>query len=165
MRNFWWLFLLLLALLLFGCKVNDGDESEVSLTSGNLILSSSHGDNGLAWGLTDCAACHPLMVIHRGADSIREMVRDKGYDSCTGCHGSNGTQQPRRCVLCHNGGDLPTHPLGDGINGHDFVKSASKPLRDEQCLTCHVAPDMDGVFEINRDLTRFADAAGPQERD
>lgn len=159
MRSFRLLYLLLTAFLLSGCEIDNSDKPVVSLASGNLILANSHGDNGSAWGLTKCAACHPLTIIHRHADRIRDIVRDKGYDSCTGCHGGNGTQQSRRCILCHNGNDLPIHPLGDGINGHDFVKSTSEPLRDEQCGICHVAADMDGVFEINRDLTRFPDAA------
>ena len=151
---------LLLSLLLAGCEADNGDTTVVSLESGNLILSDSHGGGGSAWGLTDCAACHPLALIHRRAERIRELVRDKGYDSCSACHGSNGTSLRRRCGLCHNGADLPARPPGDGGNGHDFVKGTREPLRDAQCLVCHVAADMDGRFEINRDLTRFADAAG-----
>lgn len=159
MKCYWLIFLLTAISVLAGCDLDDGDESVVSLASGNLIPGISHGDDGSAWGLSDCAACHPLSVIHRHADRVRDIVRDKGYDSCTGCHGSNGTQQSRRCMLCHNGGDLPAHPPGDGSNGHDFAKATSEPLRDGQCLVCHIASDMDGRFEINRDLTRFADAS------
>ena len=154
-----WLPLLLTMFVLMGCDI-DANEPTLSLASGHLILADDHGDDGSAWGLADCAACHPLTLIHRRAPRIRDLVRDKGYASCTGCHGGNGTQQPRRCVLCHNPGDLPTHPLGDGINGHDFVKSSRDPLADAQCLVCHVASDMNGRFDINRDLTRFSDASG-----
>ena len=159
MSRVWLSFLLLTVLVLPGCGI-DADESTLSLESGHLILGSGHGDGGSAWGLADCAACHPLTLIHRQAPRIRELVRDKGFDSCTGCHGGNGTRQPRRCVFCHNPSDLPTHPLGDGINGHDFVKPGRDPLADEQCLVCHVASDMNGRFDINRDLTRLADVNG-----
>ncbi len=157
MSRIWLLFLLLMVLLLSGCDMN-GNASTVA--SGHLILDSGHGDDGSAWGLPDCAACHPLALIHRRVSRIRDMVRDKGFDSCTGCHGGNGTQQPRRCVFCHNPGDLPSQPLGDGVNGHDFLKSGREPLSDGQCLVCHVASDMNGGFDINRDLTRFNDANG-----
>ncbi len=151
--------LLPLILLLTGCGI-EADESMSLRDAGHLILGSGHGGDGSAWGLADCAACHPLTLIHRQAPRIRGIVQDKGYDSCAGCHGGNGVQQPRRCVLCHNPTDLPAHPPGDGVNGHDFVTPGREPLRDDQCLACHVASDMDGRFDINRDLTRFADASG-----
>ncbi|VAW95483.1 hypothetical protein MNBD_GAMMA20-1465 [hydrothermal vent metagenome] len=159
MSRTWLPYLLLSVLALSGCD-SDPHESTVSLQSGHLILDSGHGNGGSAWGLVDCAACHPLSLIHRRALRIRDMVRDKGFDSCTGCHGGNGTRQPRRCVLCHNPDDLPSHPLGNGVNGHDFVKSSREPLNDEQCLVCHVASDMNGYFDINRDLTRLVDVNG-----
>ena len=147
-----------LLLLLAGCAV-DEPAGRVSLASGNLLLDASHGD-GDAWGLADCAACHPLGVIHEKADTIRELVRAKGYASCTACHGRNGTTQPRRCRLCHNATDLPRHPPGDGLGGHDFDRDRRLALTDADCVTCHSASDMDGRFEIDRDLTRFPDASG-----
>lgn len=124
----------------------------------DLLLDRSHGDEGTAWRKTDCAVCHPLHHIHTGsrAANIRNLVRRKGYDTCTGCHGSNGTQEPRRCVLCHNQTDLPASPRRDGAHNHLFTHLST----DGSCLACHQASDMDGILEPNQDLTLWPDANG-----
>ena len=124
----------------------------------NLLLGPGHGDGGSAWGLAECAACHPLRRIHlaRRADNIRDLVERKGYDSCTGCHGNNGTSAPRRCVLCHNRADLPATPHRSGRYSHAFEGMSD----DRSCLTCHQASDMDGRLETDQDLTLFPDATG-----
>ncbi len=152
--------LVFIALLLVGCQA---DDDEV-LQGGNLILGASHGGDGSAWGLADCNACHALAVIHPEAADIRPLVRERGYGTCTGCHGGNGTGQPRRCVICHNATDLPEAPLLAGRHPHGFTAGKAAPLRDEQCLICHLASDMDGRFEPERDLTPFPDAAGYNTR-
>ena len=148
----------LVVLLLTGCGGGSGDDdSPVSLASGNLILDATHGGEGAAWGLPDCSACHALSSIHEEADLIRGLVREKGYLSCAGCHGSNGTDSVRRCTLCHNQADLPTAPYLQGAHAHNFNDGVG--LVDSQCLDCHDASDMDGRFEVNRDLTRYPDAS------
>ena len=153
--------LLIVVLLLSGCADGEnGDTNNVSLESGNLLLGASHGENGSAWGLPDCSACHALKVIHKDAGLIRGIVRDKGYSTCTGCHGRNGSleSEPRRCGVCHNRSDLRSAPILQGQHGHVFSVGASGAINDEQCLTCHQASDMDGVFELNTDLTIYPDA-------
>ena len=155
------LVILLLLILLSGCGDQQGKTNSVSLESGNLLLTESHGDQGAAWGLHDCVACHAMDVIHEGADLIRDIVRDKGYVTCTGCHGRNGSHEsePRQCLVCHNNDDLPQSPQLQGLHTHDFSIDESTALDDEQCLHCHVAPDMDGEFELNRDLTGYPDVS------
>ncbi|NOZ52827.1 MAG: hypothetical protein GXP08_06725 [Gammaproteobacteria bacterium] len=154
--------LLIMLVLLYSCDNSDADTEAVSLESGNLILTALHGDAGSAWRLPDCAACHVLDTIHQGAELIRGMVRDKEYVSCTGCHGRNGSDdsEPRRCGLCHNRNDLPQTPWLDGQHAHHFTAEKTGRLNDEQCINCHVAADMDGQFELNRDLTGYPDARG-----
>ena len=152
--------LLILAALLSACGGGEGEARGVSLESGNLILTASHGEEGAAWRLPDCAACHAMAVIHEGADRIRAIVRDKGYATCTGCHGRNGSSEsePRRCGVCHNNTDLPRAPQLQGRHAHSFTVGERSALSDAECLNCHVASDMDGLFELNRDLTGYPDA-------
>ncbi len=151
------LMLILVILIHTGCDTADHAAS-VSVESGNLILDSSHGGDGSAWGLPECQACHVLDLIHQQADSIREIAHSHGYTGCTGCHGSNGTTEPRRCTICHNSNDLATSPPLDGVHSHNFSSLATGGLGDEQCLACHQISDMNGEFDANRDLTRLADA-------
>ncbi len=150
-------YLLLFILLLAGCNNSDKTET-VSAKSGNIILTTSHGASGSAWGLAECDACHGLNLIHQQADSIRPIVQSKGYESCIGCHGSNGTTEPRQCLLCHNNTDLPASPLQSGLHTHNFMSASDAGLSDEDCVDCHLASDMNGDFDHNRDLTRFPDS-------
>ena len=153
--------LLLWLLLLSGCG-EVVEPEPLSSAGANLILDTRHGGDGSAWGLPQCSACHPLTQIHRHADHIRDIAAAKGYGSCTGCHGRNGSQEsePRRCLICHNGDDLPRAPLQSGRHAHDFDANADLAASDEQCLACHVAADMNGHFDLNRDLTRYPDRYG-----
>ncbi len=148
--------LVVFLLLLAGCQEERGGV----MLGGNLLLDPSHGGDGAAWGLAACEGCHPLEVIHRGAGEIAPLVRRHGYVTCTGCHGDNGGGGPRRCVVCHNAADLPQAPRGGGRYTHGFVREAAIPLGDDACLVCHPAADMDGRFELERDLASLPDAAG-----
>ncbi|MDD5036182.1 MAG: cytochrome c3 family protein [Methylococcaceae bacterium] len=151
-------FLLLgLVMLVF---LQQAEAREVSLASQNLLLSTSHGGDGSAWGLANCNMCHASRVIHRNAPRIRTIVKRKGYPTCTGCHGSNGTAEPRRCVICHNAAALPAKPLQTGKQHHGFPLHKSARLNDRDCLACHKASDMNGRFEPNIDLTRYQDKQG-----
>ena len=154
------LLLSLLLLQLSGCGVDGDDSSHFSVVQGvNLLLDSSHGDGGAAWGLADCSGCHLVEQIHGGAGAtIQSMTIDKGYASCTGCHGGNGSDEPRRCLVCHNDTDMPASPHLDGAQSHNFSSDALGGMDDGDCLVCHVASDMDGSFELERDLTPIADA-------
>ena len=145
-----------LLLLLTAC----GNTDDVSSYDTDLLLDQTHGGGGAAWGLAECDACHSLAVIHKTEDNIRDIVTNNGHDTCTGCHGSNGTDAQRRCVICHNDNELPDTPLQSGTHKHDFATGTDTALQDKQCLDCHYASDMDGIFEINRDLTRYLDANG-----
>ncbi len=150
------------AILLSACGGgSEGQTNKVSQSAGNLMLDASHGGDGYAWGLADCSTCHALQVIHGRVDLIRDIVRRKGYSTCTGCHGRNGSSEsePRRCNICHNGADLPQTPLLTGQHAHGFVSARAGSLDDGQCIVCHLASDMDGRFELDQDLTRFPDAA------
>ena len=151
------LLLCCLLLLLTACNSDTNDTSSYDT---DLLLDQTHGGGGAAWGLAECDACHSLTVIHQTEDNIRDIVITNGHDTCTGCHGSNGTDAPRQCIICHNNKDLPDAPLQSGSHKHDFVVAADNALQAKQCLDCHYASDMDGIFEINRDLTRYPDANG-----
>ncbi len=152
--------LLVVLLLLTGCQA----ERSGVILGGDLILDRSHGGAGSAWGLAECAGCHPLAVIHEAARGIAPLVRRHGYATCTGCHGDNGSNRPRRCTICHNASDLPRTPLSTGRHAHGFIADTGEPLRDGQCLVCHQAADMDGRFEPEQDLTPLPDATGHATR-
>ena len=151
---------LLLCFLLFLLIACDSSTNSDASSDTDILLDTSHGGGGAAWGLEKCDACHAIAVIHKNEDNIREIVKDNGHDTCAGCHGSNGTDVQRQCIICHNDKDLPDAPIQSGSHKHDFVASADLGLQDKQCLDCHYASDMDGIFEINRDLTRYPDANG-----
>ena len=161
-KNFlrlWPAFALLWVLMLSVSAVFAGT-LDVSLAKNNLILTARHGGDGSAWGMPNCKGCHVLTVIHKKAPKIRDIVEDKGYSTCSGCHGSNGTGLAKRCGICHNAQDLPAKPFQTGAHQHDFKVKRTRPLADKDCQTCHKSSDMDGQFELNVDLTRFRDAAG-----
>ena len=122
----------------------------------SLLLDPGHGGGGAAWGLQECAACHPLNRLHRGADSIRGIVERKGYETCTGCHGDNGSGAPRACLICHNTAELPTAPRSGGAHRHELQGA----FGNSACITCHRESDMNGVFSAERDLTPLPDAHG-----
>ena len=151
------IFFLLLSVFRTGFTV---DTLDVSLEKGTLLLTPRHGGNGSAWGLPHCESCHVISFIHQDAPKIREIVRDKGYRTCTGCHGGNGTETPRECGVCHNPDSLPTAPILSGEENHNFAVGSVSSLEDNQCLTCHIASDMDGNFEVNTDLTVFPNRFG-----
>jgi hypothetical protein len=132
----------------------------VSTQTGNLLLTPAHGERGSAWGKANCQGCHVLRLIHANAPLIRPVVQQRGYQTCGGCHGDNGTGQTRRCLVCHNNQDLPLHPLQSGTHRHDFATGKDRPPGDGDCLLCHVKSDMDGRFELTVDLTPFRDADG-----
>ncbi|MGD8911247.1 MAG: cytochrome c3 family protein [Candidatus Thiodiazotropha sp.] len=154
-----WLLLMLCALL-NACGNQDSSDISSSLPAG-LLLTETHGDKGLAWGIEACDGCHGLTVIHKQASTnIRELVQEKGFETCTGCHGSNGTSATRQCLVCHNGTDLPGAPYLDGNHSHGFSQQQNSGLSDTDCLVCHHYSNMDGSFDLNLDLTMLPDAAG-----
>jgi len=129
----------------------------------NILLDKSHGGDGSAWGIERCDSCHLLNFIHDNTQpKLRHLVRDKGYDTCAGCHGDNGTQTHRQCISCHNDNDLPYASKQKGHLSHNFIRSSGllTELSDANCLSCHDASNMDGVFDINVDLRRFEDQFG-----
>ncbi|HEB78753.1 MAG TPA: hypothetical protein ENI90_09535 [Methylothermaceae bacterium] len=152
-----WLILLLCCLFIQSAPAVEN--RDVSLEAGQLLLTDRHS----GWGKSKCVSCHILSRIHQDAPHIRTIVRKKGYKTCTGCHGSNGTDQPRRCLICHNTQDLPFVPQQTGIHQHDFNIDIDQPLEDRHCLVCHQKPDMDGNWEIATDLTDIPDANGLKE--
>ena len=161
MKNITHIFLFALFSLLSACSdKSDNNNPVVSIGNKNLILNKFHGDNGTAWGLPDCSACHAIEVIHQDAEKIQAIVKNKGYNTCTGCHGRNGSDESpeRQCTICHNSKDLPQSPILEGQHAHTFTVNDKSAPNDEQCLSCHVASDMDGKFELNRDLTGYPDA-------
>ena len=152
------LLLLISALMLSSCG---GSTTSTQSSQGKLILDQNHGDGGNAWGKENCDSCHAIKAIHESATSnIRELTRKKGYDSCVACHGSNGTQAVRQCLTCHNDQDLPKSPLTDGGKVHHFKEEITAKLNDKECLTCHEASNMNGIFSLNTDLTHFKNKAG-----
>lgn len=154
-----WL-LLMIYLMLNGCGTEDSDQMPTALPGG-LLLTETHGDNGLAWGIQACDGCHAMSVIHKGASNeISALVRDKGFETCTGCHGSNGTSAKRQCLVCHNDTDLPGAPYLDGGHSHGFSQLQDYPLGDGDCLVCHDYSDMNGAFDPNLDLTPFPEVSG-----
>jgi cytochrome c553 len=153
-------FLLMLLVLLNACGNQDSEQMQITLP-GSLLLTETHGDDGLAWGIEACDGCHAMTVIHQGASkAIRDRVREKGFETCTGCHGNNGTSAVRQCLICHNDTDLPGVPFLDGGHAHGFSQPQDSSLSDADCLVCHHYSDMDGRFDLNLDLTLFPDASG-----
>lgn len=169
-----------LALLLSACGADDTvididqDNGKLPIAkvsySGWQLLDENHGINGSAWQLEQCDACHLATDIHQGTEqvNIKDIVLDKGYQTCIGCHGDNGTQLQRPCLTCHNDKDLPKAPEVTGKLTHNFSPNANieqgdhSVLTDKQCLDCHIASDMNGKFDNNLDLTRFLDNQGRQ---
>lgn len=129
---------------------------EVSQAAGNLLLTPSHG-GGEAWGKKQCKSCHLLQRMHKTVPTIKAIVDKKKFASCTGCHGTNGTQAVRQCLVCHNVKDLPVNPMRTGKHRHDFNLKKDLPTTSGQCVACHAASDMDGQFEVQQDLTLLAD--------
>jgi len=123
----------------------------------DIVLDKSHGGDGSAWGISHCDSCHLLNFIHADANpKVKTLTRDKGYSTCSGCHGSNGTGQKRVCVSCHNQSDLPYASHQSGSYQHNFIADNTDiPLTDMDCLTCHRNSNMDGAWDINVDLSRF----------
>ncbi len=134
-------------------------QNSLALQDGTILLDPGHGGDGSGWGQKNCNACHLLFFIHDGLP-IREIARKKGYQSCTGCHGQNGTDAVRPCGICHNSQDLPVSPILSGRENHNFEVGRVRNLNDQQCLSCHEASDMDGVFESDVDLTVFPNRFG-----
>lgn len=130
---------------------------DISQASGNIILDASHG-NGEAWGKRNCSSCHIIQKIHKNVPKIKAIVDVKGYSTCTGCHGSNGLKTERQCLICHNAKDLPLKPVRGGKHRHDFNAKKDLLTTSGQCVVCHEASDMNGVFDLNIDLTVFNDA-------
>lgn len=133
---------------------------DVSLANNKILLTPRHGGDGSAWGMARCESCHVLNLIHRDAPKIRDIARNKGPEACSGCHGANGTEMQRPCVICHNAVDLPKSPLQQSPHKHDFKFGTTQNLADKDCLVCHDASDMDGQFENNVDLTLLPDRGG-----
>jgi hypothetical protein len=152
--------LLVLLLSFFAACPALAADREVSVESGNLLVGRGHGGDGSAWGKANCKSCHQMVSIHRDAPAIRGIVKAKGYGTCTGCHGRNGTGLPRRCTVCHNKTSLPDKPMLTGSHRHDFSVRQALPLGDWQCTVCHAKSDMDGRFEVNVDLTPIRDRRG-----
>ncbi len=148
------IFVMLTSLLAFA--VIPAQARDVSQAAGNLLLTPNHAD-GTAWEKKQCKGCHPLQRIHKTVPAIKAIVDKKKYSTCTGCHGTNGTKTVRQCIVCHNTKDLPVNPIRTGIHRHDFSLKKDLPTTSAQCVTCHVASDMDGQFEVNQDLTLFDD--------
>jgi len=151
--------LITMLLILSSC----GGHSSIATQSsqGRLIVNKNHGDAGNAWGKENCDSCHAIKVIHKNANTnIRDLSQKKGYDSCVACHGTNGTKAVRQCTTCHNNQDLPHSPLTDGGKVHHFKGEKSAQLNDQECISCHEASDMNGVFDLNTDLSHFKNQAG-----
>ncbi len=146
-----------LFLLCIGCGAGTDEERRSSISSvqsSSLLLTPSH----TGWGLRDCKACHPLSVIHRDRGVIKDMVSVKGFTTCMGCHGDNGTDGERRCTVCHNKNDMPLKPYQHGGHVHGF--SGDNGLEDSECIICHDSSNMNGVFTPYNDLTIFMDEHG-----
>jgi len=148
---------LLFSIILLFCQIT------ISAASDNLLLDRNHGGDGSAWGNEHCDSCHLINFIHDNTSTkLRNLVREKSYHSCAGCHGNNGTALHRKCIICHNQNDLDYASEQKGDNSHNFKSPDKKNFRlgDEECLDCHNASNMDGEFEFNIDLTRFDNQYG-----
>lgn len=128
---------------------------DVSLANNQLLLTPTHGGDGSAWGQSKCSSCHVLRNIHATAPAIKGITQEVGYSTCTGCHGQNGTSVQRQCTVCHNSERLPKSPLQHAEKNHNFTVAENSKLNDANCLVCHDASDMDGVFEPAVDLKHF----------
>ena len=156
---------ILFVISIFGVLPVTGDQAwavniiDVSQENGSILLTPKHGGDGSAWGLKECDTCHVMNQLHERVDVIRGLVRQKGFDTCSGCHGSNGVDHViRRCNICHNPTDLAVSPAQIGKKNHSFTVEQIQKMPDEDCITCHEASDMDGQFEPGIDLTLLPNA-------
>lgn len=161
-----WLFVLFVLAAGCGGPGPDATGSGAAAARG-LVVGPDHGGAGAGWGLSACELCHPLSTLHVDVRAaLRLIVEEKGYATCMGCHGDNGTGGPRRCVICHNDADMKgrPHQLGEGAGGygHNFASGSAQigPLSDRHCIVCHDSADMDGTFELSTDLTFYPAAGG-----
>lgn len=168
------LMLILSLLILSGCNPEKDQDFQVKRHEGQQwkLLDQNHGHAGSAWGLKDCASCHVISDIHKQQEQrLQQLVKDKSYQSCAGCHGDNNTSLKRQCLICHNNDDLPAAPYYLGNNSHRLSQSNShqltannspseSSLSDEDCLSCHKLSDMNGEFNRQVDLTRLIDHNG-----
>ena len=148
-------FILWLLVILSSCGDDDLDTSETSQSASfNMIVDTTHGQDGDAYGLADCGVCHAIAVIHKNAPQIRDIVTEKGFDSCMGCHGDNGTGEIRQCEICHNPTDFTDWQTGKFSHNFDAT------LTDTDCVVCHYSSDMNGEFVPKIDLTALPTADG-----
>ena len=145
----------LVFLLCFSSIISQAFARDVSLEDNQILLTPNHGGDGSAWGQGDCAGCHVLRNIHNTAPKIKNIVQKKGYATCAGCHGQNGTNIQRECAICHNKELLPEKPMMHEPKNHNFTLKEDGLLSDKDCVTCHQASDMDQEFEPSVDLTYF----------
>lgn len=125
--------------------------------NGSLLLTPAHGF-GTAWGKANCQSCHALGRLHQSVPKTKVLVDKKKFSTCTACHGDNGaTKTEPQCLVCHNPQDMPQNPHRTGKIRHDFDASNDLPTTSRQCVVCHAASDMNGKFELERDLTMFND--------
>ncbi|MCP4296079.1 MAG: hypothetical protein GY786_10770 [Proteobacteria bacterium] len=153
------IYLLVVAMIFIsgGCRPEEEDKGANSQSSGKIVLTQSHGDYPAAWGKENCSSCHPIHKIHDNALNLKKIVNEKGYDSCFGCHGDNGTGHSRPCLLCHNLSDLPEKPYLEAGNQHNF-QTPNSYMTDSDCVICHISSDMDGQWSLNTDLSQIPDA-------
>ncbi len=148
------LVLQLATVFLVGCADKENDDQ-----LSDLLLNKNH-DDGAAWGLASCSSCHAIAGLHSDVDWVRTVVLKKGYGSCTGCHGSNGTPQERQCDICHNEIDLPESLDRSGTHRHNFRVQGQNISTEQSCVVCHKASDMNGVFDPKIDLSAIPNASG-----
>ncbi len=144
--------LIFLICLLFVMPIHGKTISQTS----SLFLTPSHG-MGSAWGKANCQSCHALQRLHESVPNIKAIVDQKKFATCAACHGDNGAPKTEpQCLICHNPQDMPENPFRTGIHRHDFDASMDLPTSSRQCVVCHAASNMNGIFELDIDLTMFS---------
>ena len=81
--------------LMMGCADECEQGSMHDSPGGLFVTEIEHGE---AWGAAECAECHGFYTLHQkgctdGVDlaAVRDQVDRDGEQSCTTCHGFNGS--------------------------------------------------------------------------
>ena len=87
-------------LLLPGCSVDPcaGKSDQLASPEGLVITQNEHR---AGWGSDSCLFCHPVETTHAvncsadlgiDMDEVRAEASDGEYETCAGCHGTNGVE-------------------------------------------------------------------------
>ncbi|MFU8819794.1 MAG: hypothetical protein ACNA74_08755 [Desulfurivibrio sp.] len=100
--------------------------------------------------------------IRVSLENLAATIGSEAQRSCLACHDTNGLDSAglRECLICHGSeAIIPGAGMFGGQHAHTITNPGGPALGDADCVICHNRSDMNGVFELNVDLSSFAGAA------